>query len=91
MYSSSTAIENVDLAYSNVKILHTHTKYSTTPRMCYMDYHVHSALRKVNANQKHPRCKKSKAKSKAPVSSYSYVRLKSVISGRGKGVWQAII
>ena len=37
------------------------------------------------AKQKHSRCKKSKAKSEAPVSSYSYVRLKSVISGGGQG------
>ena len=28
------------------------------------------------AKQKHPRCKKSKAKSEAPVSSYSYTLLK---------------
>ena len=39
----------------------------------------------VATKQKHPRCKKSEAKSEAPVSSYSYTRLKSVISGRGKG------
>ena len=31
------------------------------------------------AKQKHPRCKKRKAKSEAPVSSYSYMRLKSLI------------
>ena len=37
------------------------------------------------AKQKHPRCTKNKAKSEAPVSSYSYTRLKSVISGRGQG------
>ena len=29
--------------------------------------------------------KKNEAKSEAPVSSYSYTRLKSVISGRGQG------
>ena len=40
---------------------------------------------KCNAKQKHPKCKKSKAKSEAPVSSYSYMRLKSVISGGGQG------
>ena len=40
---------------------------------------------KINAKQKHPRCKKSEAKSEAPVSSYSYMRLKSVISGGGQG------
>ena len=38
-----------------------------------------------NAKQKHPRCKKSKAKSEAPVSLYSYMRLKSLISGGGQG------
>ena len=38
-----------------------------------------------NAKQKHPRCKESEAKSEAPVSSYSYMRLKSVISGGGQG------
>ena len=37
------------------------------------------------AKQKHPRCKKSEAKSEASVSSYSYKRLKSVISGGGQG------
>ena len=37
------------------------------------------------AKQKHPKCIKSKVKSEAPVSSYSYTRLKSVISGRGQG------
>ena len=36
------------------------------------------------AKQKNPRCKKSEAKSEAP-ESYSYKRLKSVISGRGQG------
>ena len=40
---------------------------------------------KENAKQKHPRCKKSETKSEAPVSSYSYMRLKSVISGGGQG------
>ena len=38
-----------------------------------------------NAKQKHPRCKKSEAKSEAPVSFYSCVRLKSLISGGGQG------
>ena len=38
----------------------------------------------IYAKQKHPRCKKSEAKSEAPVSSYSYTQLKSVISGRGQ-------
>ena len=32
-----------------------------------------------------PGVKKSEAKSEAPVSSYLYTRLKSVISGRGQG------
>ena len=32
-----------------------------------------------------PGVKKSEAKSEAPVSSYSYTRLKCVISGRGQG------
>ena len=35
----------------------------------------------LNAKQKHLRCKKSEAKLEATVSSYSYTRLKSVISG----------
>ena len=39
----------------------------------------------LNAKQKHPRCKKSEAKLEAPVSSYLYMRLKSVISGGGQG------
>ena len=39
---------------------------------------------KYNAKQKHPRCKKSEAKSEAPDSSYSYIRLKSLISGGGQ-------
>ena len=30
--------------------------------------------------QKHPRCKKSDAKSETPVSSYPYIQLKNVIS-----------
>ena len=42
-------------------------------------------LCKSYAKQKHPRCKKSEAKSEAPVSFYSYMRLKSVISGGGQG------
>ena len=32
-----------------------------------------------------PGVKKSEVKSEAPVNSYSYTRLKSVISGRGQG------
>ena len=39
----------------------------------------------IYAKQKHPRCKKSEAKSEAPISSYSYMQLKSVISGGGQG------
>ena len=39
----------------------------------------------IYAKQKHPRWKKSEAKSEAPASSYSYMRLKSVISGGGQG------
>ena len=35
--------------------------------------------------KKHPRCKKSEAKSEAPVSFYSYMRLKSLICGGGQG------
>ena len=36
--------------------------------------------------QKHPRCKKSEAKSETPVSFYSYIpATKSVISGGGQG------
>ena len=38
------------------------------------------------AIQKHPWCKKSKAKSEAPVTSIFYMRLKGVISGRGQGL-----
>ena len=34
--------------------------------------------------QKHQRCKKSEAKSEAPVSSYLYIQLKSLISGEGQ-------
>ena len=37
------------------------------------------------AKHKHPWCKKSKAKSEAPISSNSYKRLKSVIFGGGQG------
>ena len=40
-------------------------------------------LYKLNKNT--PGVKKSEAKSEAPVSSYSYTQLKSVISGRGQG------
>ena len=40
---------------------------------------------KYYAKQKHPGCKKSEAQLEAPVSSYSYMRLKSVISGGGQG------
>ena len=36
-------------------------------------------------NKNTPGVKKIAAKSEAPVSSYSYTRLKSVISGRGQG------
>ena len=36
-------------------------------------------------NKNTPGVKKSEAKSEASVSSYSYTRLKSVISGRGQG------
>ena len=36
-------------------------------------------------NKNTPGVKKSEAKSEAPASSYSYMRLKSVISGRGQG------
>ena len=39
----------------------------------------HYLVHKVYAKQKHPRYKKSEAKSEAPVSSYSYTQLKSVI------------
>ena len=40
----------------------------------------------TNAIQKHPWCKKSEAKSKAPVTSIFCMRLKDVISGRGQGL-----
>ena len=43
--------------------------------------YIYMCMYKLYAKQKHSRCKKSKAKSEAPVSSYSYMRLKSVISG----------
>ena len=36
--------------------------------------------------QKHPWCKKGKAKSEAPVNSIFCMRLKGVISGRGQGL-----
>ena len=36
--------------------------------------------------QKHPWCKKSEAKSEAPVTSILCMRLKDVISGRGQGL-----
>ena len=36
--------------------------------------------------QKHPWCKKSEAKSEAPVTSIFYMQLKDVISGRGQGL-----
>ena len=36
-------------------------------------------------NKNTPGVQKSDAKSEAPVSSYSYTRLKGVISGRGQG------
>ena len=39
-----------------------------------------------NAIQKHPWCKKSEAKSEAPVTSILCMRLKDVISGRGQGL-----
>ena len=39
----------------------------------------------LKAKQKQSRCKKSEVKLEAPVSFYSYTRLKSVISGRGQG------
>ena len=41
---------------------------------------------KYNAIQKHPWCKKSEAKSEAPVTCIFYMRLKDVISGRGQGL-----
>ena len=44
-----------------------------------------TVLVNLNAKQKHSRYIKSKAKSEAPVSSYLYMRLKSVISGGGLG------
>jgi len=37
------------------------------------------------AKQKHPDCKKSDAKLEAPISSYSYIQLKNLISGGGQG------
>ena len=42
-------------------------------------------IKSIDMLNKTPRCKKSEAKSEAPVSSYSYTRLKNVISGRGQG------
>ena len=44
---------------------------------------LHKSIDMLNKNT--PGVKKSEAKSEAPVSSYSYMRLKSVISGRGQG------
>ena len=41
--------------------------------------------------QKHPWCKKSKAKSEAPVTSIFCIRLKDVILDRGQGLWDLII
>ena len=38
------------------------------------------------AIQKHPWCKKSEAKSEAPVTSIFCMRLKDVMSGRGQGL-----
>ena len=43
-------------------------------------------LCKLYAIQKHPWCKKSEAKSEAPVISIFCMRLKDVISGRGQGL-----
>ena len=45
----------------------------------------------IYAKQKHPRCKTSMGKSEVPVSSYSNIKLKSLISGGGQAqaVWQA--
>ena len=40
----------------------------------------------IYAIQKHPWCKKSEAKSEAPVTSIFCMRLKYVISGRGQGL-----
>ena len=48
-------------------------------------YYQRGAYIIIIAKQKHPRCKKSEAKSEAPVSFYSYMRLKSLISGGGQG------
>ena len=39
-----------------------------------------------NAIQKHPWCKKRKAKSETPVTSIFCMQLKGVISGRGQGL-----
>ena len=40
----------------------------------------------IYASQKHPGVQKSEAKLKALISSYSYIRLKSVISDGGQGL-----
>ena len=40
----------------------------------------------LNAKQKHPMCVKSEAKLEASISSYSCMRLKSVISSGGQGL-----
>jgi len=50
----------------------------------YLSRMPYSVCSKLNAKQKYPWCKKSEAKLEAPISSYSYKRLKSVMSGGGQ-------
>ena len=49
---------------------------------------THTYIRICIAIQKHPWCKKSEAKSEAPVTSILCMRLKDVISGRGQGLFR---
>ena len=44
----------------------------------------------IYAIQKHPWCKKSEAKSEAPVTSIFCMQLKGVKSGRGQGLFRFI-
>ena len=48
---------------------------------CQFFHFQHTAMYILMLNKNTPGVKKSKAKSEAPVSSYSYMELKSVISG----------
>ena len=66
------------------KVMHTSCSLCTNSQLYIIIYTL--AICNQYAIQKHPWCKKSEAKSEAPVTSIFCMRLKDVISGRGQGL-----